>query len=46
LETAIELDWIYLATTELEKLIPGATIAPGILYLGKPSEKLPTNAVN
>jgi hypothetical protein len=30
----IELDWIYLATTELEKLIPGATIAPGILYLG------------
>jgi hypothetical protein len=33
------------ATTELEKLMPGATIALGILYLGKPSEK-PTDAVN
>ncbi|CBN55027.1 hypothetical protein OSCI_1460003 [Kamptonema sp. PCC 6506] len=37
---------IYLTTTELEKLIPGATIALGILYLEKPSEKLPTDAVN
>jgi hypothetical protein len=41
----IEPDWIYLTTTELEKLIPGATIALGILYLGKPSEK-PTDAVS
>ncbi|WP_445245809.1 hypothetical protein [Microcoleus sp. OTE_8_concoct_300] len=30
----------------MEKLIPGATTALGILYLGKPSEKLPTDAVN
>ena len=28
----IEPDWIYLTTTELEKLIPGATIALGILW--------------
>jgi hypothetical protein len=29
-----------------KELIPGATIALGILYLGKPSEKLSTNVVN
>jgi len=41
----IEPDWIYLTATELEKLIPGATIALGILYLGKPNEK-PTDIVH
>jgi len=30
----------------MEKLIPGATIALGILYLGRPSERLPTDAVD
>ena len=42
----IQPDWIYVTTTELEKLIPGATIALGILYLSKPSEKLPTGVLN
>ena len=42
----IKPDGIYLTTTELEQLLPGATTALGILYLGKPSEKLPTDAVN
>jgi len=34
------------ATAELEKLIPGATLALGIVYVGKPSEKLPKDGAN